>query len=486
MLAGVGRRREGAHAECALAGCRALPVSRLFNYHEVPVTTPSKVLWGEGLFLRPQHFQQQDRYHEARLHQTASALHPYGWGVRKLVLDLEALRSDTLRVLELSLIFPDGEVYRAPDGDTLPPQVRLDQLPATTQTMTFHAAMPAMKEHGANCAQEGDAAPDARFSRFAHETQDMFTRAADAPVTFLARTLRLAIDADAEALASSTSVPLLRLRRVATGGFELDPTFAPPSLSIEGAPNLRLQLARLMEKMLAKVNALYGHHREPSKNVVELRGGDVSSFWLLHTASTGYAALSHLYNQADLHPERLFEQLLHLAGGLMTYSRSYRLEELPAYQHSDPAPGFACMDQMIRDLLDTVISSKYFSIALSNERPPYYFGTLDSGKITPQTTLYLAVAADMPALKLVDVVPLQFKVGAPDDVDKFVLSAMPGVKLAHAPQVPAALPVRPDTYYFVLENRGALYEAMLKAQAISIYVPAGMRDLKLDLIAISQ
>ncbi len=41
---------------------------------------PSKVLWGEGLFLRPQHFQQQDRYHEARLNQTACALHPYRLG----------------------------------------------------------------------------------------------------------------------------------------------------------------------------------------------------------------------------------------------------------------------------------------------------------------------------------------------------------------------------------------------------------------------
>jgi type VI secretion system protein ImpJ len=447
------------------------------------MTLPSKVLWGEGLFLRPQHFQQQDRYHEALLHQTATALHPYGWGVRKLVIDREALRDDTLRVLALSLIFPDGEVYDAPDGDMLPPQVRLDQLPATTQTVTFHAAMPAMKAHGDNCAPCDQPAPDTRFAQVDHETQDMFTQAADAPVTYLTRTLRLAMDGDA--LASFVSFPLLRLRRVATGGFEIDPAFAPPCLSIEAAPGLRLQLARLMEKMLAKVNALYGHHREPNKNVVELRGGDVSSFWLLHTASTGYAALSHLYNQPDLHPERLFEQLLHLAGGLMTYSRSYRLEELPAYQHADPAPPFMRMDQMIRDLLDTVISSRYFAIALTNERPPYYFGTLDSGKITAATTLYLAVAADLPALKLVELVPLQFKLGAPDDVDKFVLSAMPGVKLVHAPQVPAALPVQPDTYYFVLENRGALYERMLQAQAISIYVPNGLRDLRLDLIAIS-
>jgi type VI secretion system protein ImpJ len=62
---------------------------------------------------------------------------------------------------------------------------------------------------------------------------------------------------------------------------------------------------------------------------------------------------------------------------------------------------------------------------------------------------------------------------------------MPGVKLVHAPQVPAALPVRPDTYYFVLENRGLLYDSMLKAQSISIYVPNGLRDLKLDLMAIA-
>ncbi|HAK90768.1 MAG TPA: type VI secretion system baseplate subunit TssK, partial [Massilia timonae] len=85
----------------------------------------------------------------------------------------------------------------------------------------------------------------------------------------------------------------------------------------------------------------------------------------------------------------------------------------------------------------------------------------------------------------VEAVPLQFKVGAPEDVDKFVLSVLPGVKLVHAPQVPSAIPVRPDTYYFVLEGRGALYEAMLKAQAISVYVPSGVRELRLELIAVS-
>lgn len=91
--------------------------------------------------------------------------------------------------------------------------------------------------------------------------------------------------------------------------------------------------------------------------------------------------------------------------------------------------------------------------------------------------------ADMLALQLMDIVPLRFKVGSPEDVDKFVLSAMPGVRLVHAPQVPAAIPVRPAALYFVLDSKGALYDSMLKAQAISIFVPNEIRDLKLELMA---
>jgi type VI secretion system protein ImpJ len=447
------------------------------------VKPPSKVLWGEGLFLRPQHFQQQDRYHEARLNDTAKALHPYAWGVRKLELDLDALKADTLRITELSLIFQDGEILHAPDRDVLPPQVRLGELAASNQTLTFHAALPAIKDHGENCAARGESRPDTRFGQHEHDTFDLFTDAAGAPVAYLTRSLRLV--SELEPLEAFETIPLVRLRRVATGGFEVDHAFVPPSMSIEGAPGLHGMLARLMEKLLAKVNALYGHYREPSKNVVELRGGDVASFWLLHTVSSGYASLTHFLAHRELHPERLFQELLGLAGGLMTFSRSSKLEDLPAYVHQDPGPAFARLDAILRELLDTVISSKYFAIALSHERTSYHLGALDSGKINGQTTLYLGVAADMPALQLVEIVPLRFKIGAPEDVDKLVLSAMPGVRLVHAPQVPSAVPVRPDTCYFVLENRGVLYESMLKAQAISIYVPNGIRDLKLELIGIA-
>jgi type VI secretion system protein ImpJ len=113
---------------------------------------PSKVLWGEGLFLRPQHFQQQDRYHEARLAETAAALHPYCWGVRRLEIGADALKADLLRVTQLSVVFADGDGVRAPERDPLPPPVRLADLPPDVQTLTFHAALPFVATHGGNCA----------------------------------------------------------------------------------------------------------------------------------------------------------------------------------------------------------------------------------------------------------------------------------------------------------------------------------------------
>ena len=41
------------------------------------------------------------------------------------------------------------------------------------------------------------------------------------------------------------------------------------------------------------------------------------------------------------------------------------------------------------------------------------------------------------------------------------------------------------TCYFTIEAKGQMYERMLQAQSISIYVPAGMNDLKLELVAVT-
>jgi type VI secretion system protein ImpJ len=449
------------------------------------VIPSSKVLWGEGLFLRPQHFQRQDAYHEWRLAESVRTLHPYAWGLRRSRVDAEGLQSGTLRLEELSLVFPDGEFYTAPGEDDLPPPLSLADWPQQHSELVFHAVMAPLRAHGGNGAME-DKLDDGslHYRRAAVQASDQFTQAAQAEVSVLKRSVRLL--PGHEARDHLLSAPVCRLRRNATGGFELDARYVPPSVSLQAAPALQAMLRRMLDMLQAKVDALYGFHREPSKHVVEFRSGDVASFWLLHTASASCAALLHYRHHPLLHPERLYERMLELAGALMTFAKSHTLADLPAYDHAEPGPAFGRLEGVIRELLETVISTRYFSIPLSETKPSFHIGRLQSETITANTVFYLGASAALAATELVDVLPLRLKVGAPDDVDKLVLSATGGVRLSYAAQVPAAIPVKPGAFYFALEPRGPLYERMLQAQAITVYAPSGIPELKLELYALNQ
>jgi type VI secretion system protein ImpJ len=412
-------------------------------------------------------------------------LHPYSWGVRRARVDIDALASGVLRFTELQMIFADGELYSAPQEDELPAPVALGSIAAGTSTLVFHAALAPMRQNGSNFSTpEQGADAERRYAQDNQVAPDWFTTAAEAEVTVLRRCVRVV--ADTEPRDHLVSMPLCRVRRSATGSFEIDRKFAPPAMSINAAPVLQAMLRRLLDVLQAKVDALYGFHREPSKHVIEFRSGDIASFWLLHTASSAFAALSHLHHHPGLHPERLYERMLELAGALMTFSKSYALADLPPYSHVTPGPCFSRLDEIIRDLLETVISTRYFAIALDEVRPSFHNGRLESDKITPSTGLYLGVQASLPPAEVVEIVPLRFKIGAPDDVEKLVLSAMGGVKLSHVPQVPAAIPVRPGNYYFALDSRGPLYDRMLQGQTITIYVPSGIPDLRLELFALNE
>lgn len=444
----------------------------------------NKVLWGEGLFLRPQHFQQQDQYHESLLNEVARTIHPYYWGIRKLKFDLDALNNGQLRLNEASIIFPDGESYNAPGADTLPDALNLTNIPNLSDGSIIYLAIAPLKEFAQNSVEENtDAGQVVRYTHSHTSQSDLFTQGVPADITLLRRWVRLL--PEHESRDQFVTLPIARIHRSATGAFEIDNAFMPPASSLQAIPAQMLMVRRLLDILEAKVSALYGHHREPSKNIIEFRSGDIASFWLLHTASHHYGQILHVYQNPALHPERLFQTLLSLAGALMTFSTAYSLTDLPTYQHEAPTSSFLRLYQIIRELLETVISTRYFAIAISEYKPSFWKGQLASDKIDSQTNFFLAVSSSIPAPDLVETVPSHFKLGAPDDVEKFVLSAMPGVKLTYAPQVPTAVPVRPGHFYFALDNKGAIYERMLKAQSISIYVPNNFPDLKLEMIAVA-
>ena len=87
----------------------------------------SKVIWSEGMFLRPQHFQQHDRYLEALIEERTRPLRPHSWGLVDLDISEEALRLGRIEVQGCRAVLPDGTTVNIPKGDAPPSSIELDE-----------------------------------------------------------------------------------------------------------------------------------------------------------------------------------------------------------------------------------------------------------------------------------------------------------------------------------------------------------------------
>ena len=79
----------------------------------------NKVVWGEGLFLQPQHLQQQERYLERLVRTSVAGGRPFFWGLSQLTLDTDKLTLGKLALRAAAGILPDGTPFSLPD-DTDP------------------------------------------------------------------------------------------------------------------------------------------------------------------------------------------------------------------------------------------------------------------------------------------------------------------------------------------------------------------------------
>lgn len=441
----------------------------------------NRVMWSEGMFLQPQHFQYQDEYHQHQLSETSQRSGAFNWGVQELEVDVDALAQGRLQLTRLKLVFPDGTLVDAPQHDPLPPARDLGELNGVSECRIY-AALRLTEPFSSNVVDDQhQRGTSRRYRQRFSNLPDLVDGDVENELSLLELNVRLLLEGDD--LEGTSHCPLVLLKRNATGGFSVDNGFVAPSLHLSASDALMALAQRLIGVLQARSDALSNRRRERADQVAEFGSSDVTLFWLLYTVNRAYPHLAHLLQHPRLHPERLYGFLADLVSSLMTFSMSHRLGDLPAWQHDNPMASLLELDRMARELLDTVVPNQYIPIALEQTKPSYFVGRLHDSRLV-DADFYVCVHADMPGARLIELVPRAFKVGSPEDIEVVVNSAMPGGSLVHASRLPVAIPVRLDNHYFALEPRGQMYERMMAAQAIAFYVPSGFTNLKIELMAV--
>jgi type VI secretion system protein ImpJ len=444
----------------------------------------SKVVWSEGMYLGPHHFQVQSRYFEDSIQFATSSLWFAAYGLAGVELDADALHNGTVSLLHARGIFPDGLPFNMPESEALPPaRAVADLFPPTRDGVTVLLAIPPRKPDGLNCRlDEGDPS-SARYSAESRVLHDENTGADERPVRLGRKNVRLLLDTEPHS--DLIALPVARVVRDGSGHFTADSNFVPPVLQIGASARLMLLVQRLIEILDDKSASI---SRSPGRGgpsgPAEFSTREIANFWLLHSVNSALAPLRHLLVTKRGHPEELFLELSRLAGALCTFALESHPRNLPLYDHDNLSESFDKLDRHIRAHLETIVPTNCISIPLTASENYFYEGEVTDQRCLNRSRWVLAVRANVGEAELMANAPRLVKVCTPPFVRELVKRALPGMALTHLAVPPAAISARVETQYFGIARTGPCWDHLVQTRRVGVYVPGEFPNPEVEILVV--
>jgi len=438
----------------------------------------NKIVWSEGMFLRPQHFQQNDRYTDWLIRSRLGGLTPHPWGITQLKINRELLLSGKFSVEACRGIFEDGTPFAIPDqADHPTPLVPAD----TTRDAIVYLAVPLHQPGGVETVPPGR---DDAAARFAASEVTVFDAVAgfEGEANLQIGRLRARYLLDTDELAGYACIGLARIIEVRPDrSILLDEHYIPPSLICAASQPLTGFLTEIGGLLQQRAQALAARVVDPSASGV----AEIADVLLLQAVNRYEPVFAHLLSLEELHPERFYTTALGLAGELATFmTRSKRATTFPPYRHIDLQATFAAVMADIRQALSAVLERTAIPIPLQERRHGIRVAPITDRGLVASAAFVLAVKADMQAEPLRRNFPNQVKIGPVEQIARLVNVALPGVPVRALPVAPRQIPYVAGMAYFELERNVPLWRELQSSGGIAIHVAGDFPGLVMELWAI--
>lgn len=441
----------------------------------------SKVVWSEGLFLQPHHFQQSDRYAEALVSGVARRSGPYLWGFSELEIDEEVLKFGKFAVTSCAGLTPDGAVFRVPQAEDHPPSL---DVPLEIKDCVVYLTVPA-RRHGATEVDLSGAEQSA--ARFRPGELEITNAVGDdrRPVTVAVGKLRLQFALEVDDLADWLVMPVARIIEVkADKEVVLDTGFIPACLDIRAAKPLASFIREIEGLLGHRQTALAGRLSESgaAKGVAE-----ISDFLLLMTVNRTLPIARHLLSIENVHPTVVYELCVSLAGELATFMAPEKhAPEFPLYQHDNLTSVFSPVIRTLRQYLSSVLEQNAVPIPLEARKYGVSVGIIADKKLIAGASFVVAVKADIPEENVRRHFSSQAKVGPVEEIRQLVNSALPGITLRPMPVAPRQIPYHAGVVYFELDRDSPYWAKLTTSGGIAFHVSGEFPGLQMELWAIRQ
>ena len=438
----------------------------------------SKVIWSEGIFLLPQHFQQHDRYIQNLVNSRCLGLQPYGWGFYSLTIDSDLFKIGKLALKECRGIFPDGTSFNLPEDDELP--LPLD-IPEDIHDEIVFLSLPLQRPE--TVESDSDANPDglARFRLSEREVRDN-TNGAESKAALQVGKLKTRLIRQRDERSGYTGLGVARVIEArADKNIVVDDQFIPANLNCFGVSRLSGFLRELHGLLNTRGEAIAGQLATAGHGGV----AEIADFLVLQLINRYQPLFEHLSNVVGLHPENFYRIGIQLAGELATFFRpDKRPAGMPLYQHENLQATFSPLMKELREFFSEPPKRRATLLPLRGPQNGIYAAKRPDLSLLESATFVLAAKANMSAETLRRDLPRQVKIGPVEEILELIKKLIPGISIDPLAMVPRQIPFHAGFTYFVLNKHSEFWDKMKTSGGFAIHIGANLPGLELEFWAI--
>lgn len=428
-----------------------------------------QVLWTEGIYLSPQHFQLWEREvrEDVWLRQRIMTTYPSGI----LSMDISCSNGQvSLRAFQG--VLPDGSPVSIPGRHAAPPA---RQAPSGPESLRRGVWLALPEEHStlANLSGPGVLHP-ARYQASKVRAPDVYGDAEIADIDVGVSQFRLLYDG--ESFDGLVAIKLGELCRDGNGVWALSTAFIPLCLRCDTSPLLMGMLRDLCDRLAARLAAL--QPRRELALATEGFGDGLKVMWVSMVLSQGLARLRHALQLGSHAPERVYVDLASLAGQLAVFHATPLPADLPVFRSEQTYDVFRDMMSKIVALLDISFPTGFQRIDLTRRDDHTRVCKLDGvGDLETQQVYLFVRGLSTTGGTLKDLLA-KAKVSADDQIDHLAVHDLPGIDLQPTEAGQARLPDQPDGYYLKLRAAGIRWERLLETRSLATYFPDRFAQLE--------
>jgi len=437
-----------------------------------------KVVWTEGMFLRPHHFQQSESHLHSTLRDWGGAQRPYLWGLHDIEFDEAMLRQGKVALVSASGLLPDGTAFSFRDARQSPPPL---SIPDNQTNVKVVLALPVRRggREEVIFSEAGDSL--ARYISFEREVDDFNAISVGQAAVQFGR-LRLRLMLESELSAEWTAIGVARVsEKRSDSQLRLDSSYIPPMLNAISQP--------LLYEYVGDIHGLLEQRSQQIGQRLQQSGrfntADMVDFMLLALINQQLGHISHVKNLPLLHPEALFQHWLAFASELTSWTPQRGPHNtLPVYNHDDLAGCFGQLTLLLRQGLSQVMEENAIQLPLTERSHGLNVATVTEASMVREFGFVLAVRANVPADALQTHFPAQMKVAPVSKIRDLVQLQLPGMVLRAMPTAPPQIPWHAGYNYFQLEKGGELWKEMEKSGAFALHLAGEFPGLEMEFWAI--